>query len=145
MRGKTKKLRESVPHSPCLPLSGPMVLSCWHGDPPMTRSMAPGSILASIVWMMALSFRSRSHTSAQARSKNGPFRAWLAAQWRAVGNASSSLISANHPPLRRSGWYVRKNVARATIAVPTPSNRDRRYSFFCRSSDISWAAAWPPG
>eukprot|EP00972_Heterocapsa_arctica_P049881 7336810-Heterocapsa_arctica.AAC.1 len=51
--GKTKKLRESLPHSPCFPLSGPMMLSCWHGEPPMIISMAPGSILARIAWMMA--------------------------------------------------------------------------------------------
>eukprot|EP00972_Heterocapsa_arctica_P088704 13079232-Heterocapsa_arctica.AAC.1 len=43
--GKTKKFRESLPHSPSIPLLGPMGLSCWQGDPPMIRSMAPGSIL----------------------------------------------------------------------------------------------------
>eukprot|EP00972_Heterocapsa_arctica_P040380 5948770-Heterocapsa_arctica.AAC.1 len=49
-RGKTKKLRDSGPHSPCFPLVGPMVLSCWHGEPPAMRSMAPGSILARMAW-----------------------------------------------------------------------------------------------
>eukprot|EP00972_Heterocapsa_arctica_P013146 1931002-Heterocapsa_arctica.AAC.1 len=66
--GKTKKLRESTPHSPCFPLAGPMVLSCWHGDPPAIRSMAPGSILASMAWSLAPFSLSRCHTSPHARS-----------------------------------------------------------------------------
>eukprot|EP00972_Heterocapsa_arctica_P005549 819888-Heterocapsa_arctica.AAC.1 len=52
-RGKMNKLRESTPQSACFPFSGPIMLSCWQGDPPMTRSMAPGSILARISWRRA--------------------------------------------------------------------------------------------
>eukprot|EP00972_Heterocapsa_arctica_P044935 6631566-Heterocapsa_arctica.AAC.1 len=66
--------------------------------------MAPGSILARMVWMMVPSLRSRSQTSPHARSKNGPPSAWLAAQWRAVGSANSSQISGYQPPVRRPGW-----------------------------------------
>eukprot|EP00972_Heterocapsa_arctica_P044718 6597799-Heterocapsa_arctica.AAC.1 len=68
-RGKMKKLRDSGPHSPCLPLEGPMVLSCWQGEPPMIRSMAPGSILARRACSRAPPSLKRCQTLPQVRSK----------------------------------------------------------------------------
>eukprot|EP00972_Heterocapsa_arctica_P083280 12271381-Heterocapsa_arctica.AAC.1 len=34
MSGNTKKLRDSGPQRPSRPLSLPMVVSCWQGEPP---------------------------------------------------------------------------------------------------------------
>ena len=36
--GMTKKRQESAPHSPCQPLCGPAVVSCWQGEPATTKS-----------------------------------------------------------------------------------------------------------
>eukprot|EP00972_Heterocapsa_arctica_P017695 2615780-Heterocapsa_arctica.AAC.1 len=40
-RGMAKKCLDSLPQSPAAPLSLSMVVSCWHGEPPTIRTMAP--------------------------------------------------------------------------------------------------------
>eukprot|EP00972_Heterocapsa_arctica_P007770 1131536-Heterocapsa_arctica.AAC.1 len=60
-----------------------MVLSCWQGEPPMIRSMAPGSILARRVCSSAPPSLNRCQTLLQARSKKG-----LPSDWRLAQRAS---------------------------------------------------------
>eukprot|EP00972_Heterocapsa_arctica_P077740 11466945-Heterocapsa_arctica.AAC.1 len=75
-----------------------MGLSCWQGDPPTTRSMAPGSILERMAWSLVPFSPRRFQTSAHACSKKGAPCACLLAQMRPVGLERSPSVSQNHPP-----------------------------------------------